>query len=428
MRAIFILSVSLLVAVGCATHKDIKPTPLINAQTEIPEEQLLDVGIQIFDPGIDELENEPEIAANEDEEYSEKSVFPDIRKAESRFIPYHLKTTLQNTGQWGAVRVVPAATNAVDLLIKGEILESNGEKLIVRFTVKDSTGKLWIDETYKAKATDKWYLDNRKGEKDAYQNVYNMIANDILKQRNQLTYADISNIRNVSKLNFAAQLTPEIYDGYLQVDKKGIREINRLPSDDDPMMERVLQVREREYVLVDTVNEHYFTFYDAMWEPYENWRKFHQQEAQALRKVRRKEYTRKILGVAAIAGAVALELLGQGGSIALVTGGLLSFQSGMSVGGEAEMHADAIRELDASFDSEIAPLVFEVDGRVVELKGSAETQFQEWQTLLREIYASETGFIPVNDGAFISDIDYSTNHKPQGELTPKTATEISVEE
>ncbi len=427
MRTIILLSIMLVVTVGCATHNDVKPTPIINAQNEIPEDQLLDVGIQIFDPGTDELESEAENSADEDEQYSEKTVFPQIRKAESRFIPYHLKTTLQNSGQWGAVRVVPSPTNAVDLLVKGEILESNGEKLIVRFIVTDASGRLWIDETYKAKATEKWYSNNLKGEKDAYQYVYNKIANDMLMKRTQLSPEEISNIRELAKLNFAAALTPEIYDVYLGTEKDGVRTINRLPSDDDPMMERVLQIREREYLLIDTVNEHYFTFYDAMWEPYENWRKFHQQEAKALREVRRKEYTRKILGVAAIAGAVALELLGQGGSIALVTGGLLAVQSGMTVGGEAEMHADAIHELDASFDSEIAPLVMEVDGRVVELNGSAETQFQQWQTLLREIYASETGYIPVNNGVLNVDIDHSTNLNTQGTVIPNAPTEISID-
>ncbi|MCK7469501.1 MAG: hypothetical protein MZU95_00885 [Desulfomicrobium escambiense] len=43
----------------------------------------------------------------------------EIRKAEQNFLPYHLKTTLQQSSQWGAVRVLPAETDSVDLLVKG---------------------------------------------------------------------------------------------------------------------------------------------------------------------------------------------------------------------------------------------------------------------------------------------------------------------
>jgi hypothetical protein len=57
---------------------------LERAQIEIPEEELLDIGILLFDPNIPDEDNE--------------LIFPEIRKAEARYIPYHLKKTLQDTG------------------------------------------------------------------------------------------------------------------------------------------------------------------------------------------------------------------------------------------------------------------------------------------------------------------------------------------
>lgn len=56
------------------------------------------------------------------------------------------------------------------------------------------------------------------------------------------------------------------------------------------------------------------------------------------------------------------------------------------------MHVEAIRELAESFNAEIEPSVVEVEGRTLRLQGSAETQYEEWRQLLREIYAEETGF------------------------------------
>ena len=38
----------------------------------------------------------------------------------------------------------------------------------------------------------------------------------------------------------------------------------RLPADNDPMMARVLNIRDREYMFVDTLNAHYEKFYTNM--------------------------------------------------------------------------------------------------------------------------------------------------------------------
>ena len=55
------------------------------------------------------------------------------------------------------------------------------------------------------------------------------------------------------------------------------------------------------------------------------------------------------------------------------------------------MHKESIRELGESFDSEVEPLVVEVEGQTRRLTGSAEERYREWRRILREIYAVETG-------------------------------------
>ena len=37
------------------------------------------------------------------------------------------------------------------------------------------------------------------------------------------------------------------------------------------------------------------------------------------------------------------------------------------------------------------PSVVDIEGRTLELKGSAEQQYAEWRRLLRELYENETG-------------------------------------
>jgi len=111
---IAIFSTFLIFFTGCATYnaQKVDPTPIMQAEKEIPEDQLMDVGILVFE------------SKEIDEETAKKEgTNPDIRKAESHFIPYHLKNTLNQSSHWGAVRVLPAETNSVELLVAGEILE-----------------------------------------------------------------------------------------------------------------------------------------------------------------------------------------------------------------------------------------------------------------------------------------------------------------
>ncbi len=80
----------------------------------------------------------------------------------------------------------------------------------------------------------------------------------------------------------------------------------------------------------------------------------------------------------------------------MLLGGGLSIQSGINLSGQVEIHEDAIRELGQSFESDVKPLVVEVDGETVELTGSAETQYADWRRLLKSIYFTETGLGEVN--------------------------------
>jgi hypothetical protein len=76
-----------------------------------------------------------------------------------------------------------------------------------------------------------------------------------------------------------------------------------------------------------------------------------------------------------------------------VIGGVELLRAGFQTGKEAKIHATALAELGESFNSEIQPVVVEVQGETRRLQGSAETQYGEWRELLKEIYSTETGFL-----------------------------------
>ena len=332
----------------------------------------------------------------DEETAKDEGTHAEIRKAESHFIPYHLKNTLHQSSHWGAVHVLPGETNSVDLLVTGEILASNGEHLVLKIEVTDASGKTWLTKTYEEEASEAFYSGNTAGEKDAFQDLYNMVANDIANFKQQLSAADIEKIRTISKLKFAGDFAPDAYGGYLQKTDKQQITINRLPADDDPMMERLLRIREREYMYVDTLNQYYDVFYNEMWPNYEDWREANQSEQIALKKIKRDAMVRQLVGALLVAGAIAMGASDINNTGALQAGMIIVggqvIVDGFNISREAEIHSAAIQELSESFGNEMQPVVMEFQGKKYELTGSAEEQFKHWRELLRKIYQAETGF------------------------------------
>jgi hypothetical protein len=387
-------AIGVLGVAGCATgpaKETVTPTPIVTARNQVPEATLLDVGIHVLKvPKADGDAGEKESGASN----------PEVRAAEARFIPFVLKETLQRTGYWGAVRVVPDQAEEVDVSVKGTLVESNGETLTVEFRVADVSGRLWFDKEYSAVATRNSYDALKEKDHDPYQDLYNQVANDMLAYLQKLTPQDIATIRRISLLKFAKSIAPFAFAGYLTQDKSGITEVVRMPADNDPMLQRVERIREREFMFIDTVNQYYGNLYNDMREPYGQWRKSYLDEVTQQRALERQAWGRRILGVAAIVGAALVgfnfgDTAGGAAAATLMTiGGVEAFRSGSQYAEDAKIHEDAIKELGASFKGDVAPIVDEVDGHTVKLSGSVETQYAEWRKTLRELFAAETGQSP----------------------------------
>ena len=373
-----------LILAGCTSTKVItaNSTPAIQADGSQSDELVLDIGITPFDPNI----------PSKEEDLDNGFIIPDVRRAESGYIAYHLKDTLELTGNWGAVRVTPKASDTVGLQINGKILISDGEKLRINIQVVDATGKIWVNKIYEDTAS-KFSYDVIK--EDPFQDLYNEIANDILLVRQQASPDQISEIKTVANLRFAVDLAPNAFEGYLAENNGRFIPI-QLPAEDDTMMRRLGQIKEREYVFVDTMDEYYGRFYTNMRESYDEWRLATYEEAILLRQLQQQSRNRLIGGAALVAAGIYAgsesstyaETLASSG---VVSGGIAAIRSGLNRRKDAEIHAQTLRELGQSLGSEIGPSVLKVEGETIELKGSAEVQFGKWRDLLKAIYIEETG-------------------------------------
>jgi hypothetical protein len=377
---------------GCATvpgkQVDDQVAPLMAPQ-EFDDHELLNVSIKVFDPG--------ELPENVDERHG---LSLEIREAEARFIPIHLKYSMQRTGYWGAVRIVPDDDNGAEVLVRGKIEFSDGESLVLTVEALDSRNVLWFRKTYAETALLNEHLATEPEKEDTFQDLFNNIANDLAEYRNRLNPGDILEIQRVAELRYGQEMAPDVYGQYLSYDENNRLHIVHLPAAGDPMMERVRSIRSRDDMLIDAINGYYEAYYLDLWEPYANWRKFRSEEIATMREIERDALRRKVIGVAAIIGAIALGTSSDNDSAAsqtlqqvMVVGGAYSIYTGFQKSQDVVINKEVIEELGVSFSSEAEPLVVEVEGETFRLTGTAEEQYAKWREILKQIYARETGLI-----------------------------------
>ncbi len=379
-------------ATGCTVQEVVQAehTELAVAERDIAENLLLDVGIINFDAGVEE-DNNPQ----------KSGVYEEIRRAEARYLPYHLKTTLQGTGFWGAVRVIPSRYVFTDVTLTGEIERSNGEYVELSVTVEDATGRQWFRRDYDMQTGLRSYDMGRDRTQDPYQKIFNDIANDMRDYARTLEARDIERIREVAEMRFFADMAPTAYGDYVATDEDGRTSLVRLPAENDPMVDRLRQIRERDRLVIDTLNEHYANFYYGVALPYEGWRKKARENEVSIRQVKRSSTMRALLGVVVVAGSLSMDTDSSSRSrrnakrVTQAVGidrGIQTVISAWRLRQSADMYRADIRELSESFIAEAAPLTVQVEGQTRRLTGTAEAQYESWRKLLRDIYQLETGF------------------------------------
>ncbi len=393
LKKIFAVVVLTVVAIPACTVTEIvtaEETELVVASTPKEESQLLDVGIIEFNAGIPK---------NNDSDKSR--IYDEIRNAESRYLAYHLKTTMQGTGHWGAVRVLPSSEAFTDILINGRIEQSDGEFVELEVTVSDTSGQHWFTRSYETQTGISSYSERRDRRQDPYQKVFNDIANDVKAYADTLAPERVQRLQQISELKFFADMSPLTYDEHLLSDEDGIVSVQRLPAENDPAVARLRQIRERDRMVVDMLNEHYANFYYGIAIPYHSFRKASREEAVNYRQVKRSARLQTIMGIIVVAGSLAVDTsdssysrqqMKRGIQSVGITQGLNSIMAGFTRNSEAAIHVEAIEELAESFGSEAAPMVVSIEGQSRRLTGTAAAQYESWRKLLRDIYEAETGF------------------------------------
>ena len=291
-----------------------------------------------------------------------------VRSVERRYLPYQLKKTLDRSGHWGAVRVMPRADLSAELNVSGRLVRSDGVVLELALKAVDAAGRVWLDAIYLDAATRSDYARDPDYRLDPFQDLYNQVANDLAEALRLKSEAELRSLLDIATLVYARELSPEAFGRYLRETGQGLS-LAGLPSLKDPIFERVQRIRESEYLFADSIDAHYETLQAKLGQTYAWWRYYSYELIVGNRRLESVDATR---------GAT--------------RGSWYSLDRVYKTYKESRMNQDALRELTESFDRETEPTVTEIAGRVVRLHGTLDFQMDEWRRLLREAWTEETGF------------------------------------
>ncbi|MSR15384.1 MAG: hypothetical protein EXR86_12640 [Gammaproteobacteria bacterium] len=343
----------------------------------------LDIGIEVFNPGVEGLDVDQKITT------------PSVRRAEAHYIPKVLANTLNQRGVWGLVRVIPNKQTEMDVWIDGKILDSDGTELALSIKVTDATGLPWYTREYREEIDRYAFdIDPTVSYRDPFQKIYERIADDLQREAASQQVAALHEIHAVTQLQFAQRFAPEQFNGYLMLDSEGRTRVQSLPAVDDPALQRMADLRARDLMFVDSLDE-YFTDYTREMQPsYDRWRETNHEEVTRMSELKRSSALRKIGGALAVLGGIAAAIatdnaaIGTAG-IATAAGGAFLFGSGVEKGREATIHEAALEELADSFGTGMKTHHIELSNRSVTLSGTVEEQSAQWRALLAEIYRAE---------------------------------------
>ena len=368
----------------------------------------LEVAIPVFDPNLSpqkETKQSVNAGKNDDRYHGGQQaqsdtvnlgIWPELRRAESTRFALNMKTALEDTKAFGAVRVVPSPVVTADFYVQGKIINSNGEDVEIEITAYDISGRKWFTKSFSHRVDEKFYSTFRNKGKDSYEPVFKKAADYIVEQLKKQDENYLRSLPPLKQIRFASSLSEETFAKYMARDGNRVKLV-AFPAESDPMLQRINVIRVRDQLFTDRMQAHYMEFNSKLNESYLVWQERTLPEAKAARKAKKASSMKTFLGALAIGLAVAgasrddysYDSGTRAATAAALVGGVLAIRSGLQDNAESRVHLDALNELGESLDLELGPQVVEFEDETEQLVGNASEQYLQWIEFLRKIYELE---------------------------------------
>ena len=378
------------------------------ARMDIPP---LKVAVPVLDPGVDEFS----------EELEKEGIWPGLRKTETIRSATKIRDALYDLNQFETVVVFPDTSISADLYVLGTIRESTGEIMSIEWQLVDATGKTWIRKNKETHRVPPGWHERYGGPGiDPFQELYRKIAysvykelkkyarkhDSVVKENRKLVrsgkspkLSELDRIVAIRELVLAQYFAPDIY-GDAIAEKNASKSSSRLtlqylPDKSAQEWTRIESFWQRDETFTLLMNDYYNTFRAKVDPSYELWLKDIYPVARETRILKRQASVEKALGVVTLIAAAsaakdadstgkrdrAIAVGAAVGSTLLIKGFIDSTRS--------KEQLEIFNETARSYHDSFNPISVELAGKTVTLQGTAQEQFAQWRSLLREFYERE---------------------------------------
>ena len=381
--------------------------PAAEAQYAVAEDTVfLDVAVPTFAPGFPLIGGTNEI---DYEELDEEGIWPQLRRTEAKLFAVETKKALESTRAFSSVRVVPDANTTADIFVLGEILESDSENVEAEFIVLDATGELLGRKTFSHTVSENFFRDQQNAGLNPYKPLFDDARNYVLSLIWKLSNEERQAIKDTALMRFASYYNPEAYGQYIssEVKRKSGQSymkfnLEGLPADDDPMLERIKNLRLQEMLFVDRLQDNYDTFYYETEDAYSQWQSETLPEIIAYREARNSRNLKAGLGIglAVLAGILSAKSgrssssttrgVNSAGAVLAGVGSIAAITDAFRSNDEMKVQNAIIDEQGEAVDLTLSPTEMKFEEDIVELEGTASEQYAQWKQYLRDIYNQES--------------------------------------
>ena len=396
-----------------ATGADVELGPRVEREQEAQVAQAtpraaldippLRLAIPVLDPGL------PENQAV----WEDRGIWPELRRAEGVRCAQRIADAIRGLGHFESVLVAPDTSVSADLYLLGAIKASNGEDLKIEYRLLDATGKTWIQKkTARHRVPLGWHENNTNPQADPFDVVYATIARDVEKKLaaearrhaatvkqnakriargNSPKMSELEKLALTRELVLARYFAPDRYGDTLK--QSGSRtKVQYVPYREDEDWARVESVSARDAAFTERLSGEYAAFANEMQGSYALWQQDSFPYAREQRILKERAMAQGVLGALAAVATVAAAADGNVGTLPTVAAGVAStalIVSSFRTNNKRKDQVRQLNELGRSLQAELAPSVVELRESTVTLRGTAREQFQQWRSLLRDLYAND---------------------------------------
>ena len=409
-RISVMLAIAAMVLAGCqSTQTNVKTVgPSIGgtgSSTELGNAQrsynytsniYLDVAIPVFDPGIP-LDSNGHV---DDKKVADEDIWPQVRRLEANRFAIETKKSLAKTKAFGAINITPDANVSADVYILGKINYSDTETVKIGIRVMDTTNEIWGEKEFEHRVGAAFYRDALRKEQNPYAPVFDNIAAYVYDLLIKKSEKDKQAIQQVSDLRYAAMYSPEVFSPYLKqktgfFSRQAVYSLNGLPSEQDPMLQRIKQLQAKDEQFIDQLQDSYEAFYAETEDAYSHYQR---ETLPIAADIRKKKAERAAQQALALGGTVLAVLLsknsnsgaGQVGAVVAGAAAVYSLSEAIQTNRALSAQREVLSEMGQNLDIKVTTQVVEMNDQTIELKGTAGEQHTQLRHKLYEIYQLES--------------------------------------